>query len=161
ARVLVEKLVSRRNSLLKLFSVDGPALPYDPKLTISPSVKDGKIIQQDWPGYASRFAFGDPESPLHGLKWYILSVAESSAMENLIGLANEQLPAINAQEAQIAHNQSLFTSAIDQYLSTGTIQKVPFGFWTAPFVSGGFHVGRDAIIGNYLGTNNLVQLVDS
>ena len=61
---------ARRDSLDSAFGVDVPQLPYDPKTTLLPALKSGKIVQEDWPGYASRFAWGDPESPLKGLQWY-------------------------------------------------------------------------------------------
>jgi hypothetical protein len=160
AQVLTEKLIARRDSLVSIFSVPSPRIDFNSGITIAPAVKKGKVLQQDWPGYASRFAFGDPQSPLQGLQWFALSVGESNALDNLVSMANEALPALTTQAAILQHQDGLLARAITEFLNTGKVTPVPFGLWVAPIAGGGFHVSRNAVIGDYLGTNNLVQLAD-
>jgi hypothetical protein len=165
AKVLVEKLISRRDSLVTAFTSGGlraALIPYDPKPTELPQLKDGKIVSEDWPGYADDFAVGDPQSPLHGLQWYALSLAQSNAMTELLDWANGKIPALTADAAAAAHNQDLLQQGLNQYLSTGTAQQVKLGTpWIGPTASGNVSINRSVIFGNYLGMNNLVQLADT
>ena len=164
AELAVEKLISRRDSLMQAFSVTAPAItpPADTSLTVGDGsvIKNGKILQQAWPGYASHFAAGDQPSPLQDLRYYALSELISNVTENLIDYANTQIPQLSIGGAETAHEQALETG-IAQYLQGGQPQSVPLGVWAAPIASGGVEISRDVVIGNYLGTNNLIQLVDT
>ena len=165
AKVLVEKLKARKSSLFKAFSLGtGDMLPcngkvtpacFDTKVSEPPGLKNGKITQQEWPGWASRFAHGDPQSPLRGLQWYFVSEAQANAMETLISEANKYLPQINQQKDFAAHAQEL----LQKFITTGQVQKMPI--WAAPIVSFGPNISRQVVLGQYLGTNNLVQLADN
>lgn len=64
AALLVEKLIARRNSLITVFALKVPALKFNDAISQGTGLVNGKLMQQDWPGYASRFAWGDPDSPL-------------------------------------------------------------------------------------------------
>ena len=55
ARLLVEKLISRRNSLMKSFSIDIDDIAFDSKVSIADSLKDGRLLQENFEGYGSRF----------------------------------------------------------------------------------------------------------
>src|SRR5690606_151489 len=62
--LLVEKIISRRNSVMNLFKIDAKTLPIDEEVSSGIRLVDGKLTQQHFEGYGSRFAHGDPESPL-------------------------------------------------------------------------------------------------
>lgn len=160
AQVLVEKLSARRDSLDTAFGVNTPLLAYNPKITQLPALKNGKIVQEDWPGYASRFAWGDPESPLKGLQWYVFSEVQSNVMEALLSKANAAIPQLTIASQSAAHAQSI-EQTLNQYFNSGVAQTIPLGVWAAPLVGGGIDLSRSVVLGNYMGTNNLVQLVDN
>ncbi len=63
--LLVEKLISRRNSFMELFSVNSTPLDFDPKITLLPNLFQGQVTKKEWEGYASHFSLGSPESPLN------------------------------------------------------------------------------------------------
>jgi len=161
AGLLMEKLIARRNSILKDFSLKIPDISFDAHFTALPSVKNGKVIQKEWPGYASRFAWGDPESPLRGLSWYGLSVAESNVMENILESINRKLPSVTVNDQNQKHQKELFEQATKHFTETGEMQNVKIGVWAAPIASGSVDVSRNIVIGNYLGTSNLVQVADN
>lgn len=159
--VLLEKLISRRNDLVSLFGVDASPIEVNNEITDGELVKNGKVIQQDWPGFASRFAWGDPDSPLGDMQYYGYSQAEGNILDNLISAANKALPSLTEAKQLAKHQENLIQSGLEKYLSTGVAQKVGFGVWFAPLVSGGVTLSRDIILGQYMGTDNLVQLADT
>jgi hypothetical protein len=177
AEVLVEKLIERRNSLITLFSqktvgrdpkISAPLIEDNLQLNIPPYVTNGKVIQQYYPGWASRFADDAPPSPLQGLKWYLLSEVESNAMSALMTKANAEIPSLNQQDAEANNQQNLFNQAVKNYLTSGTLQAVSFGVWVAPIATGNVSISREVVLGDYLGTTTalgsavpLVQLADN
>jgi hypothetical protein len=100
AKVLVEKMISRRNSLVSTFGTKEAQLEINPKVSDPPTVVDGKVIQQKtWPGYASNFSIGDEQSPLKGIQYYVLSEVQANAMEALMDKINLELPQLNEADA--------------------------------------------------------------
>ena len=161
AKLIVEKLISRRNNIVSTFGLKDPALDFDPKISAPPTVKDGKVVQVTWYGYASDFAFGDQPSPLKGIQWYLLSEVQSNAMETLMNKVNLAIPSLNATDAYSKHGQDLIQGAIQKYLNTGVMQTASLGMWFAPLLNGSVQISRDVVFGQYLGTNQLVQLADT
>jgi hypothetical protein len=164
-KVVVEKLISRRNSLMNVFGMKEAALAFDSKVSgpggdHDPILRKGKLLQKKWDGYASQFASTDAPSPLQGLKWYLLSEAHSNAMSNLLQMANEKLPALTTAEAYQKHQREL-QEQLTQFMKNGLSQKIGVGVWVAPVANGNVTISRDVVIGNYLGTNKLVQLADT
>ena len=49
---------------------------------------------------------------------------------------------------------------MEDFNRTGELKKLPLGVWGFGFASGQLIFSRDVIAGSYLGTNNLLQLVD-
>jgi hypothetical protein len=64
-KLLIEKVVSRRNDLVKLLSLDKEfvALKFNPDVTLGADLIKGEVVKEFFPGYSSRFSYGDPESP--------------------------------------------------------------------------------------------------
>jgi len=161
--VIVEKLIARRNSLMTLFSGLGlkqPDITFDSNVNDGSVVVNGKVIQEDWPGYASRFASGDPQNPLKGLWWYILSAVDGNALDALVTYANGKIPSLSQTAAESTH-QAALQQGLMQAFENGQSTKVNFGAWSAPIASGSVQISRDVVLGQYLGTNNLVQLADT
>src|SRR6185437_14942092 len=83
----------------------------------------GTVQECTWAGYASRFAWGDPDSPLTGLGWFALSEAESNIIQNGLNYLNGKLPQLNMQQDIAAHTQD----ALTKYFQTGVNQLQNFG----------------------------------
>jgi hypothetical protein len=163
-QILLEKLVSRRNSVMKLFKIDAEEFSVDGHLNNGIELVDGKLTQQVWPGYGSRFSHGDPESPLSDsdMKSWIKSRVISTAMELAIGQIN-QLPYLGTDIAAINSEKykTFFTSALNESVANNTAFQLPVKSWAFPTFRGNLIMSRNLVTGTYLGTDNLVQLVDS
>jgi hypothetical protein len=161
AKVLVEKLISRRNTILSNFKLSGAALPYDKSPTELPGLKSGKIVQADWQGFGSFFSGKDPPSPLHGLQWYIVSETASNVMSTLLEKVNNELPGLLTQNQITKHETELQNKFMSYLEGTGPMPSMNIGAWVLPIANGTVNISRDVVLGNYMGTNNSVQLADS
>lgn len=159
--LLVEKLIARRNSLNRLFSTKISELPYNSKLTAGKTIVEGKLTQKEFPGYASRFAYGDAESPLEQLRFFLYSKIQSNVLDNLILKFNEKLSAFDLGEARVKYFQKQFKEGLEHFIETGELRPIGIGAWFSPVVNADLIFSRDIILGNYLGTDNLVQLADT
>lgn len=156
SKVVVEKIIARRNSLISLFKLNTAAMQFDPKVTDLPDLQNGKILKVDWPGYASNFAYGDTPSPIKGMKYYFLAQIEGQTLDNLIAKANAEIPNLDYQ-TQINNHQK----ELNKKLRTGEITRIFRKVWVAPLAGINFIADREVIGGNYLGTNNPIQVVDT
>lgn len=162
--ILVEKIISRRNSVMKLFDVDAREIKVDSDITSGVELVKGKLTQQYWPGYASRFSYGDPESPLANseIRSWIKSRAITAFMDLAIAQIN-QLPFMGTNIDEINNDlfQENLQSAITQSIENQTPAEIPLKSWIFPTVRGQLIFSRNLVTGTYLGTDNLVQLVDT
>lgn len=163
--VVQEKLISRRNYLVKLLD-----LPFPPLFHKKPSELNSEhlvkgLVQKDfWPGYGSRFAHSQMDSPLSGTE--VLSFFKSKLLSNILGnlihRVNQELhltqPGNAWQERQIEQRQRQIRKAIEKdpikFLQTGEYQRTPLGIWTQPTLNGHLTVAREIIIGTYMGAGN-------
>jgi hypothetical protein len=159
--LMVEKLISRRNGLNRLFSQKVAELAFNPKISIGSVVKEGKIIQKEFPGYASRFAYGDAESPLEQLSYFLYSKLESNVIDNLMSKLNSEMSIFDLGDKRTDYFQKQFKEGLDHYVETGELLPIKVGVWPAPVLDFQLILSRDIILGNYLGTDNLVQLADT
>ena len=159
--LIVEKIVSRRNALLQIFGESAKQLEFDPKISKGEFLKKGKLEKEDWEGYASRFAHGDPESPFKDIHWYALAKLQAFSFDNLIARANEELSLFDPNKARGEFHQKQFKEGLDHFIETGYLMDFPVGSWVSPLADLNLIASRDIVVGNYLGTDNLVQLADS
>lgn len=163
-QVMLEKIISRRNSIMKLFKIDAEMFPVEDKINNGVEIVDGKVTQQKWPGYASRFAHGDPESPLSDsdMKSWIKSRAISTAMELALGQIN-QLPYLGTDIEKLSSEkyQKHLADAVAQSVLDQKPVEIPVKAWVFPTFRGNLILSRNLVTGTYLGTDNLVQLVDT
>lgn len=159
--LLVEKISSRRNALMQLFNQSAINLAYDIEITKLPDLKKGKILKEDWVGYASRFAHGDPESPFKDVHWYALAKLQAFAIDNLVARANQELSLFNPNEVRGEFHQNQFKEGLEHFIETGYLIDFSVGTWFSPVADLNLTASRDVVVGNYLGTDNLVQLADS
>lgn len=163
-QILLEKLISRRNSVMKLFKIDAEEFKVDSEISNGVELYKGKLTQQNWPGYASRFAFGDPDSPLaeSEMKSFIKSRVISTLLDLTVAQIN-QLPFLGTDIAKINETQfqGHINDAIAKSVATKTPIEVPLKAWVFPTFRGQMILARNLVTGTYLGTDNLVQLVDA
>jgi hypothetical protein len=154
------KIRSRRNSLLALFPEKFDPLYFDQNVNVGESVQKNRVLKKVWPGYATRFAGDLQSTPLEHIRYYALSELASNVLENLLYKANSEIPSLNLQNQTSKHYQDLYQSA-ERLYETGQPQQTVLKAWTAPILDGFVDISRNVVFGNYLGTNNLIQLVDS
>ena len=165
-KLIVEKLIARRNNLLQLVSSATAPLEYDPKVSHGDSLVDGELIEERFSGYAARFSFGDPESPMNikELINYGSVNVISSLVDSLVSKFNSSPFLSNQKELDYKilerYNRN-FLEQVFYYIKNGVYRPVPFGLYTFPYANGNLIASRDVIAGNYLGTDNLFQLVDT
>ncbi len=161
--LLIEKLMARRNSLMDLLKLDASDLPVNDKISSGVELVEGKLTQEYWPGYASRFAFGDPDSPLSASE--LMSWGKSKGLSYMI---DTMVAGINSIPQLSTNIQKINDKEIQDYLTknllqtaSGAVQAMPLDTWTVPTYNGQIGLSRSLVAGSYLGTDNLVQLADS
>jgi hypothetical protein len=163
-QLLLEKILSRRNVILDLLKIDHMPMPVNTEVSNGVVLVKGKLTEQNWPGYASRFAYGDPDSPVSDsdMKSWIKSRAISTAMELGVGQIN-QLPLLGTDIAKI--NRDNFQKYLSDALALAEANQepveLPLKSWVFPTFRGQLILNRNLVTGTFLGTDNLVQLVDS
>jgi len=162
--VLVEKLIARRNHFKTLLDIEDKDVKFNPNISYGDTLKKGKLFKENWPGYASRFSFGDPESPLSGTEigHFIGSTIVSQAIGGVISYVGSEYLNNNSFLTQALQDrqEELYLNQLIEYLQTGVMGKVPVGVWVYPTFGGNIILSRDVVIGSYLGTDNKVQLAD-
>ncbi len=166
ANLLLEKLVARRNFLREKLNLitESVELPVDSKISTTARLQQGKLIGEKWDGYASRFAATDPDSPLSGDE--IFGLFKSKAMSNVISnvvseFNNRYVPKADLGYKLIDHQLDVAAHQFAQFITTGEVKAVPFGFWATPTYNGNVIISREVVAGNYLGSENLVQVADT
>lgn len=159
--LITEKIIARRNSLNRVFGQKVADIPFNSKITVGSAVIEGKLVQKEFPGYASRFAYGDAESPLEELRFFLYSKIQSNVLDNTILKFNEKLTAFNLGESRLKYFQKQFKEGLEHFIQTGELLPIGVGAWYAPVVNADLIFSRDIVLGNYLGTDNLVQLADT
>ncbi len=158
--LVVEKISSRINSLNKLLNLQYK-IEINNKLNIDGLVLDGKLLKEDYTGFASRFAHGDVESPLDQMRYFLFSKLNSNIIDNGINFLNTKLEAYDVSEKRNEYFKKQFDDGLKHFLETGELRPIGVGTWTSPVFNVNLILSRDIVVGNYLGTNNLVQLVDT
>ncbi len=160
-KLVVEKLVSRRNSLIELFEENHQDLAVNTRPNSGSLLKEGRLTQEDWRGYASRFSHGEPDSPFKDFQYFIFSKIQNAGISNLIDLVNKKISLFDPSEKKIEFLKSEFEQGLNHYVETGELLEVGVGTWFSPIVDGQLILSRDIVVGNYLGTDNMVQLADT
>ena len=163
--LLSEKLVSRRNQLIEIFNLNREKLEFNPTISYGRHLDNGKLLKENWDGYASRFSFGDPESPLSKseIGHFIGSKVVSTALEGITNyvsskfLNNERF----LERAFKKKQEELYLDAFMKYITTGVPQEIPLGTFVYPTFGANIGTSRDVVIGSYLGTDNKVQMADT
>ncbi len=153
--LLVEKILNRRNDLMKLLDLAtlSPEISIVPDVSYQDKLVDGEITQEFFDGYASRFSYGDPESPFSASE--LGSFALSRVQGQLIDTALGKLNKIFGTDDNTNYSK----------IVQGIVEEQGIFFPTHAIAIPTFHgaiiVSRDIVTGSYMGTNNKVQLVDN
>lgn len=162
--ILLEKILSRRNSVMKLFKIDAETLKVDSDISNGVELVKGKLTQEEWPGYASRFAYGDPESPLSAseIKSWVKSKAISLAIDLAVSQLNQRpFMGTDIQEMNNEKFQEVLKDELEKAILEQRPATIPLKAWTFPTLKGEVILNRNLVTGTYLGTDNLIQLVDT
>lgn len=161
--LLFEKLKSRRNHLGLLFKVDNINLPVNHIISNHNDLEDGKLTKEFYDGYARRFKIPDPESPLSysEMMSFFKSKMITTGMELLVNAFNSANfmgtdinDKINGFQEELADN-------IATSITSGESTKTPVSTFVFPTIQGNLILNREIVAGSYLGTDNLIQLVDT
>jgi hypothetical protein len=167
--VLKQKLLSRRNFLREKLNLqnESTSLEYNTDVTLQ-NPDAAKVNPEDglsqWPGYARQFDGLDPESPLS--RQEILGFFRSKLMSNILSnLLNEfNLRFLPKTDLDLAIFNRAFDNSVKQFaefLMTREVKKTPLGFWSTKYYNTQLILSREIISGNYLGTENRIQLADT
>lgn len=167
--LVLEKLVARRNHMVQLFNLADSMdrkqrkLPYDTKISVG-NVKKGKLTVGTYDGFAARFSYGDPDSPLRmgELGRYFLMSTISGGLSALSSQVSHYMQVQSTDQVVADHQQSVVAEAQNwatQHPGTPFVQSL--GSWGGPFGGFGIQANRSVITGNYYGSTAKVQLVDS
>lgn len=154
-KILIEKIIGRRNQVMEMLDLlsEAPPIPFNPEISLPPGLIKGEVVQEFFEGYASRFSYGDPESPFSAseLGSYALSRAQAEVMNLAMSKLNQLIGTDDqANYTEIVEN---IIKKEGPYFSTQAV--------AVPTFHGNITLSRDIITGSYLGTNNKVQLVDN
>ena len=154
-KLLIEKIVARRNDLLTLLQLDKEFAPleFNPEVSFAPGLLDGEIVQEFFDGYVSRFSYGDPESPFSASE--LGSFALSRGQSQLISMGIEKLNTLLGTDVEAEYGRKLQEILVNE----GPLH--PTKAIVIPSFHGSVILSRDIVTGSYLGTNNKVQLVDN
>lgn len=173
-KVVLERFIGQRNDLIKKFGLTKfKKIDLTPVKEINhgPRLVQGKLIAdtwdpklEPWPGYATRWVYGDPKNPLSLAE--IWALIKSKFLSNLIANGMIQLNELISFNTDInkeagKENQKAFDKELERFFETGENRTVPIDYWSFPYVDFKLVSGRDIVIGNYLGANNYVQQADT
>ncbi len=164
AALVFEKLKSRRNHFASLFRIEAKKLQVDTDLTDQDAiVKNGKLTQEFFEGYGRRFKVPDPESPLSYSE--MTSVLKTKGLnlgiELLVSAFNSASFLNNGIDDKINDINSSIATKAEAALKDGKPLSGVVESYAFPTVSGKVILSRDIVAGSYLGTDNLIQLVDT
>src|SRR5690606_33132108 len=74
---------------------------------------------------------------------------------------NQELSLFDPNKVRGEFHQEQFKKGLDHFIETGYMLDFPVGTWFSPVADLNLNLSRDVVVGNYLGTDNLVQLADT
>lgn len=166
-RLMIQKVVARRNDLLRLFNLKLENYRYNPSITIN-RVVNGKFTEQWVDGYAQRFSIGDPENPLPPSEIFsLLGVhAASFGISKILNEVNKRLQILTADDAIEKNRKSVLSdiqNSINQNQNSSGAQSVsiPITAFSGPIVGANVSADRSVVHGTYYGSDSPIQKVDT
>jgi len=160
--LLFEKLKSRRNHLSTLFQIPSRQFIVNDQISDENNhLKDGLVTEEFFSGFGRRFKIPDPESPLSYGE--VMSMIKAKGIEEGLNLLMSSMNSFltnNLTDKIAAINQEVGVKAKELINSGKSLKSLVKGY-ALPTVNGTLTVSREIVAGSYLGTNNLIQLVDT
>ena len=160
AMLATEKMISRRNSLMELFSMPAPPLEVDTQISFGKELNNGKLTRIQWDDHASHFAHSDADSPFKDFEYLGYSILQSSAMTSLLNRINQELRGFDLTKKRKHALNKQFSKAFEHYIDTGEIKDIGMKTWHSPILNLDLIANRNIVFGHYLGTENMVQMAD-
>jgi hypothetical protein len=163
-KLLVEKLISRRNELRRLLNVEGDDVPFDTKVTLGQELVAGDLRIETCPGLATRVALDEAKSLISGgeLGWLLTSQGIGTAISEAAARFNaEHLPRTFLAKIAAEKNLDAFLDDVIEFLRTGQRPAREVKFWSTPYYNSQIILSRNVVAGSYMGADNRVQLVDT
>lgn len=168
--LVLERLLARRNQMVKLLSVarELPSaqreIKVNTRITIG-AVKNGKLTQARYDGFALEFTYPDPESPLRRDEVARFAFIEgiSAGLSRLTVEMNTKLLDIQgvgdlAERQSKALQDKLIKHMIE---NPGTPFQEKVDVWGGPIGGFGVNLSRHVVTGSYYGSDAAIQLVDN
>lgn len=169
--IIFEKTIARRNNILAYVKVQN-RLPkelrkfdYKKEITVG-SVKQGKVTQERYEGYALRFTHGDPESPLQtdDIVRFLKIEATSAGIRQLTSLVNDKLEFFPFDKLLQDRSDGLRKQFFDHIRKNPTKPFVqPISTWGGPTGGVSLNASRSIVTGSYFGDQSSdfkVSMVD-
>ena len=126
AAVVCEKLLARRNHLVKVLDLPFSPLAHKESSDLnSEHVHNGVVTQDFWPGYGARFAHNEVDSPLSHTE--VFAFFKSKTLSNLFGnltrKANKKLQAVSLSSEWQQRQREQVQKNFFKFLQTGEPQK--------------------------------------
>lgn len=163
-KLLVEKLISRRNELRRLLQMQGQDLQFNPMISYGQDLQNGELLRGEWNGVAARLAHEEEPSLLSGGEMTALfkSKGISSVIADLVRRVNQDiLPRTDLAKKALEAHQKRFFKDLEHFIKTGEERRAGMGIWKAPYLNADLILSREVVAGSYLGTDNRVQLADT
>jgi|GEM_PF-1932560 len=169
-KVLAEKLISRRNELRKYFDKDGnfDEIAVKKGITDLPHVKDGKIVDCNFPNYARQMCGTETAAPLSWkrVRSLFYSKVFTNFLLNTVSDFNERYKlGTDLDEAYALRAKDNYLDALIEGIQNGSDgpASIPRGFYSKEYWGANVFLNREIIKGTYLGveTRENIQLVDT
>lgn len=163
AAVVLQKIIARRNQMLSTMNLPYTALPYNVHIT-NASVQDGQVVVANFPGYASRFTYGDAVDPLGPKQLVDLGIMQglSSGMEALAGEINTKLVVASTANALAQHEEQVIGQFIQHMVQNPNAPYTqPISTWGGPVANFQVTANRSITTGTFYGSSAAIQLVDT
>ena len=162
--LLIEKTLGRVNQLMGFLEIKGfTPFTFDPKISIGKVIK-GKATQERYEGYALRFTYGDPLSPLRPaeLARFFGIAGLNGALNSLLEKANSYLQ-LTTQDKWIQEHQDKEMEEILNHFQNHPNEPYvqPVKIWGGPVAGVDVNASRNIITGTYYGSDSQIQLVDA
>ena len=162
--LLLEKTLGRVNQLMGLLEVgEFSAFSFNPKISVGKVVK-GKATQERYDGYALRFTYGDPKSPLRPseLARFFGIAGLNGALNSLLDKANTYLQITSPDQWIQDHQDQELQDILTHFQNHPNEPYIqPVKIWGGPVAGVDVNASRNIITGTYYGSDSQIQLVDA
>ena len=164
SKLLIEKIVSRRNSLVHLFFPEMSKLSIEKDISEGSVVK-GKLTRDSYDGYALHFSGETPENPLRfsELARYFLVEEIGVAFTEIFAEINKYTQLVTIDNAYANHREELYNDFLTHVKTYGSSKPydIPMGVWGGPVAGINMTANRSIVSGTYYGSDAPIQLVDN